>query len=120
MQRVALVQRIQVRHQGGNGSVVVQVLEVLRYRLDGSVQGLARLERWRTIRQSTRVPHHQVPHPAEKAANATNAGVAELTGPLVWPQEHEVHAQRVGAKSIEVRVRIDDIAAALAHLGPIL
>ena len=117
MHRVTFLQRIQVRHERCDGGVVAQLLQVLRHRLDRAVQRPPRIERGRPVDQSIRVTQHQVPHAAKKTAHAADARIAELTAAVIGSQEHEVHPQRVSPKSIEVRVGIDHVTVAFAHLA---
>ena len=59
---------------------------------------------------------HREPQAVEETANAGDARVAEVPAFLEGAEEHQVHAERIGAPLLEVLVGDDDVALGLRHL----
>src|SRR5262249_23809018 len=111
---VAFLQAIEVAHHRGNGGVVAQVLQVVRHRPDGLVEAASAILLQCFKRQSADVAYHEVPNASEKTPDTSDSDVGEVTRLIKRTEKHQVHAQRVGSDAIEIRIRIDDVAAALA------
>ena len=62
----------------------------------------------------------ECPHFLQKSPNSDDALVAEVAALLKGPEEHEVHAERVGTPLLDVGIGYDDVAAGLRHLGAVL
>jgi len=120
--RVPLVGGVDKLHHGGDGRVEAHLLRLLGDLLDAGVEELELLLGGLLVGErggGVCLAGDQPVHPGEEAVDALDAlGVPHFRLPQ-RSHEHLVETEGVGAVAIDDVVRVDHVAAALAHLvGP--
>ena len=107
-------------HQGGDGGVELELVQVVMALADGLMQDPQGIPHRRRvgggILQGLRVALDQSPDPVKPAGHAVNAHIAPGAALVPGANEHQETAHRVGAHHPHHIIRVDHIAPALAHL----
>ena len=118
--RSLLPQLIHVFHHCGDRGVVLQPFGISGHFANRAVQLLFGRRRPAVLSRRDLCLMGQCPYLLQKSPNPDDAFVAEVAALLKRPQEHEVHAERVGAPLLDVGIGYHDVAARLRHLGAVL
>src|SRR5919202_4034161 len=112
-------QVVGVLHQRGDGRVEPERLEVLRDLLDRPVRPPVELS-WIRLRPRRVAPAHEREGAPQKPRDALDAAPVPGTALVPGAYEHAEAARRLGAVAVHEVLRVDDVAAALAHLLRVL